>query len=181
MSGYPLIPDLQSLTGLFYPSRDALGRFSEASVEDVPEPYRQLLAHNDHMTVAVEEYYGSPVDVRVLRRQASGTHYAREILLARQSDGGVVQYGIMRVNFAYLPPAVQEKIRGEKTPLGRILIEHDVLRRVQLFSLRRVELGMELSRHFQHPAGAVTYGRTALIECNQVPAIELLEIVAPVD
>jgi hypothetical protein len=30
------------------------------------------------------------------------------------------------------------------------------------------------------PKGTLTYGRTALIHCNQEPAIELLEIVAPV-
>jgi chorismate-pyruvate lyase len=176
---YPLIPDLQTLTGLFHASRDALGRFSEVSVEEVPEPYRRLLAHNDHMTVAVEEHHRGPVDVRVLKRQVSETHYAREILLVRQSDGVVVQYGIMRVNFAYLPREAENQIRSERTPLGRILIECNVLRRVQLFSLRRVELGAELSRHFHRSTGTTTYGRTALIECNQVPAIELLEIVAP--
>ena len=32
----------------------------------MPEPYRGLLAHNEHMTVTVEAYYGAPVDVRVL-------------------------------------------------------------------------------------------------------------------
>jgi chorismate-pyruvate lyase len=180
-SSYPLIPDLQTLTGLFYPSRESLGEFSEVAVEGVPEPYRRLLAHNDHMTVAVEEFHHGPVDVRVLQRRVTTTHYAREILLSRQEDDQVVQYGIMRVCFAYLPPEVQGKIRGEQTPLGRILIEHNVLRRVQLFSLRRVELGPELSRLFDRPQGATTYGRTALIDCNQVPAIELLEIVSPLE
>lgn len=179
MSSYPLIPDLPSLTGLFYPSRDALGVFSEVGVEEVPQPYRRLLAHNDHMTVAVEEFYQTPVNVRVLQRQMTPTHYAREILLARQTDGEVVQYGLMRVDFAYLPPQVQDEIRCERTPLGRILIEHNVLRRVQLFSLRRVELRNVLRAHFSHPNGATTYGRTALIECNQAPAVELLEIIAP--
>jgi len=180
-SSYPLIPDLQTLTELFHADRESLGRFSEVSVEQMPEVYRRLLAHNDHMTVAVEAFHGGPVDVRVLKRRVSDTHYAREILLSRQSDGEVVQYGIMRVNFAYLPPEVQGKIRGEQTPLGRILIEHNILRRVQLFSLRRVELGEVLAAHFQRPPGTITYGRTALIECNQVPAIELLEIVVPID
>jgi chorismate-pyruvate lyase len=179
MSRYPVIPDLQTLTGLFYGSRDALGQFSEVSVEAMPQPYRRLLAHNDHMTVTVEDYHGSPVDVRVLQRHATQSHYAREILLARQTDAAVVQYGIMRVNLAYLPAEVQDRIRGEQTPLGRILIEHDVLRRVQLFSLRRVELGPGLGGHFQCSPGTTTYGRTALIECNGVPAIELLEIVSP--
>lgn len=176
---YPVIPDLQTLTGLFYPSPDVLGRFSEVSVEGLPQPYRRLLAHNDHMTVTVEDYHGGPVDVRVLKRHTTESHYARQILLVRQSDAVVVQYGIMRVNLAYLPAEVQDKIRGERTPLGRILIEHDVHRRVQLFSLRRVGAAEELSRHFQHPPGTITYGRTALIECNGVPAIELLEIVSP--
>lgn len=180
-SAYPVIPDLQTLTGLFYSSRDVLGHFSEASVEAVPQPYRRLLAHNDHMTVTVEDYHRCPVDVRVLRRHATESHYAREILLARQSDAVVVQYGIMRVDFAYLPAEVQDRIRGEQTPLGRILIEHDVHRRVQLFSLRRVELGPELSHHFHRSSGTITYGRTALIECNGEPAIELLEIVSPTD
>ena len=180
-SAYPLIPDLPTLTGLFHPSLDSLGRFSEVSVEGLPEPYRRLLAHNDHMTVAVEEFHGGPVDVRVLRRQATDRHYAREILLTRHSDGGVVQYGIMRVNFDYVPPEVQDKLRAEETPLGRILIEHNVHRRVQLFSLRRVEIGPELARHFHRPTGTTTYGRTALIECNHTPAIELLEIVTPID
>lgn len=180
-SDYPIIPDLQTLTGLFYPSREALGRFSEVSVETIPQPYRRLLAHNDHMTVTVEDYHGCPVDVRVLKRHTTESHYAREILLVRQSDAVVVQYGIMRVNLAYLPAEVQDRIRGEQTPLGRVLIEHDVHRRVQLFSLRRVELAAELSRHFRHAPPTITYGRTAMIECNDVPAIELLEIVSPVD
>ena len=181
MSSYPLIPDLQTLTGLFYPSRESLGQFSEVSVADVPQPYRRLLAHNDHMTVAVEDFHAGPVDVRVLQRQTTATHYAREILLGRRADAEVVQYGIMRVNFAYLPQEVQEEIRSEQTPLGRILIEHNVLRRVQLFSLRRVELGAVLQQHFHRPGGGTTYGRTALIECNETPAIELLEIVAPIE
>jgi chorismate-pyruvate lyase len=181
LSSYPLIPDLQTLTALFYPSRESLGQFSEVSLEEVPQPYRGLLAHNDHMTVAVEDFHRGPVTVRVLQRQVTTTHYAREILLARQADGEVVQYGIMRVNFAYLPREVQEKIHSEQTPLGRVLIEHNVLRRVQLFSLRRVELGDVLRRCFNRPKGGTTYGRTALIECNQTPAIELLEIVAPIE
>lgn len=176
---YPLIPDLRTLTSLFHARRESLGEFGEVGIEQVPEPYRRLLAHNDHMTEAVEALHGCRVDVRVLQRQASETHYAREILLARQSDGAVVQYGIMRVSFAYLPDEVRDKIRAEQTPLGRILIEHNVLRRVQLFSLRRVELGEVLAGHFGRPSGSVSYGRTALIECNQVPAIELLEIVTP--
>lgn len=175
----PVIPDLRTLTRLFYSSPDALGEITEVAVGDLPHDYRKLLAHNDHMTVTVEAFHGSPVDVRVLDRRITSTHYARKILLTRKADGGVVQFGIMRVNFDYLPPEVRQAIEGEQTPLGRILIEHDIHRRVQLFSLRRIAMAEELLGLFGHPSSGVTYGRTAVIDCNDAPAVELLEIVAP--
>lgn len=176
----PVVPDLPSLTRLFYPSIDALAEFTEEAIDEMPLAYRRLLAHNEHMTVTVEQFHGCPVDVRVLDRRSTPTHYARKILLTRRSDGVVVQFGIMRVDFAYLPDTVRREIESESTPLGRILIEHDIHRRVQLFSLRRVRLGDELRSLFGTDL-VETHGRTALIECNSAPAIELLEIVAPLD
>jgi len=177
---HPMTPDLDTLAGLFYGSREELGDFIEVTPEAMPPTPRRLLAHNEHMTVTVEAFHRSPVDVRVLDKLVTPTHYARKILLERQSDGRVVQYGIMRVNFDYLSPEVADEIRSEATPLGRILIEHNVLRRVQLFSLWRVEMGAELQQLFGSGPG-VAYGRTAMIDCNDEPAIELVEIVTPLD
>ncbi|HUY93516.1 MAG TPA: hypothetical protein VMV10_32615 [Pirellulales bacterium] len=177
---HPLTPDLDTLAGLFYSSREELGDFTEVTPEAMPPTPRRLLAHNEHMTVTVEEFHRSPVNVRVLEKLVTPTHYARKILLERQSDGRVVQYGIMRVNFDYLPPEVADEIRSEALPLGRILIEHNVLRRVQLFSLWRVAMGAELQQCFGSPPG-IAYGRTAMIDCNEEPAVELVEIVTPLD
>jgi chorismate-pyruvate lyase len=178
-SPQPLTPDLATLVRLFYRTPSELATFDEVEPEEMPARYATLLAHDEHMTVTVERFHDSPVDVRVLTRLITPSHYARKILLARQSDGRVVQYGIMRVNFAYLEPVVRARIEAEDTPLGRVLIEHNVLRRVRLASLWRVTAGPELARLFDMPAGAVTYGRTASIECNEEPAVELLEIVTP--
>jgi hypothetical protein len=174
-----IIPDLDMLVGLFYEAPRRLARFVEVAADEMPDGYRKLLAHDEHMTVAVEAHYRAPVDVRVLDRFATDTHYARKILLTRQGDGRVVQFGIMRVNFAYLEPAVQDEIRSESTPLGRILIRNAVLRRVRLSALWRVAPSDDLQRWFAVDEDAITYGRTALIECNGEPAVQLLEIVAP--
>lgn len=174
-----LTPDLHSLVALFYGAADNLGRFEEVYLSKMPEPYRQLLAHTDHMTVTVEEYHRSLVDVSVLDRQITPTHYARKILLARQSDGQVVQYGIMRVNLSVLAPKVRRQIEAEETPLGRVLIEHDVLRRIHLMSLWKIAPGAELCRLFQLSEPRETYGRAAVIDFNEEPAVELLEIVPP--
>jgi chorismate-pyruvate lyase len=176
--GHP--PDLESLVRLFHDSLDALGSFEEVDAGDVPAPYDRLLAHHGHMTETVESFHGSPVDVRVLATNRVGSRYAREILLVRRRDGAIVQYGIMRVNFDFLSEEVQREILLENCPLGRILIEHNVHRRVQLCRLFRVQCGPRLARGFELAGPAATYGRTARIECDGQGAIELVEIVAPV-
>ena len=170
---------LEPLVRLFYEDDTVLGAFTEVTPEQMPEGYRQLLAHEHHMTVTVEEFHGSPVDVRVLDKVVTPEHYAREILLASQNDGSIVQYGIMRVHLADLPDNVGQEIVGEQTPLGRILIQHDVLRTIHLHRLWHVEPGPELRKHLVRSEPGITYGRTATIVCNGEPAIELLEIVAP--
>lgn len=172
-------PDLDTLVSLFYPSRDRLGRFVEVSAEEMPEPYRGLLAHEHHMTVTVEAHYGCPVDVLVLDKVSTPTHYAREILLTRQSDSQVVQYGIMRVGWAYFEDEIRQAIESADVPLGRILIEHDVFRRIHVEALWKIEPGPELCRYLGLNGDETTYGRTALIYCDEKPAVELLEIVMP--
>ena len=58
-----------------------------------------------------------------------------------------------------------------------MLIQHNVLREVQLVALWKVEPGAELRQLFNKQEGDIVYGRTALIYCNGEPAVELLEIV----
>lgn len=175
----PVLPDLQTLVDLFYDDPDQLGHLTHVGTTDMPGPYQTLLAHQNHMTVTVEHFHHSRVDVRVLATRLSDDHYARKILLSRQTDGQVVQFGIVRLDFRYLSPAVRAAIESQQTPLGRILIEHNVLREVHLAHLWRVELGPDLAGLFDVPPGTITYGRTAIIDCNGEPAVELLEIVTP--
>jgi chorismate-pyruvate lyase len=176
-------PDLEALIGLFYSQPERLGEFEKVSASDMPAAYHDLLIHEHHMTVTVEIFHRSPVDVRVLRKHITATHYARMILLARQSDGQVVQFGIMRVHLASLSNEVRGEIESERAPLGRILIEHDVLRRIRLGRLWRVAPGPDLAAWLApgYSPPPITYGRTAMIDCDGQPAIELLEIVSPLD
>jgi len=177
---HALTPDLDTLVGLFYERTEQLGRFDEVDSHDLSRDFRMLLAHDSHMTVTVERFHNGPVNVQVLQTQWAGNHYARKILLSRQSDGGVVQFGIMRLDLSCVSPAVRREVESQQTPLGRILIQHNVLREVHLTKLWRVTPGAELREIFSMPEGRVTYGRTAIIHCNGEPAIELLEIVSPV-
>ncbi|MFO0809158.1 MAG: hypothetical protein U0746_11075 [Gemmataceae bacterium] len=171
----PELPDLYSLFATGVPPPHEL-----LAPADVPEPYRRLLVHDHHMTVTVEEYYGSKVDVRVLERRRDGDLYCRKILLALQSDGRVVQSGVVRIRLSYCSEPVRAAILEEKTPLGRILIEHDVLRRIEPTAFFRVTPGPLLTSLFGLSEPRDTYGRLGIIHCDGRPAIELLEVLAPI-
>ena len=169
--------DLEVLVRLFYADPRQLGQFEEVSADDLPAVYRTLLAHDGHMTVTVEGHHADRVDVEVLDRVVTATHYARKILLRRRRDGRAVQFGIMRVAFAQLAPEVRAEIESQRTPLGRVLIERNVLRSVQWAALWRVTPWTDLSRLLGIAPREVIYGRTAIIYCDEEPAVELLEIV----
>ncbi len=173
--------DLSTLWSLFNPAETlgGLADFRSVRSDEIGEPYRSLLDHHSHMTVAVESHFGSEVDVRVIQSIKNDRWYAREILLSSQSDGSIVQYGIVRLYYHLLAPEVWREIESGHTPLGRVLINHDVMRQVERVGLWRVDCGKTLANHFEVPAHTVTYGRTARIFCDSEPAIELLEIVRP--
>lgn len=179
MSEVSPAPQLDDLIELFYDNALQLGQFEACTADQCPPIYRELLAHNAHMTVTVEKRHGQQVDVQVLQDLVSGNDYQREILLKKQSDGVVVQYGIVRLKLNLISAKVREQILSRAIPLGRVLIENNVLRQVQLGALWKVSCGPILAESFNVPLETETFGRTALIFLDSEPAIELLEIVAP--
>jgi hypothetical protein len=188
------IPDLPSLSRLFYPTIDVgpspeLGRFTRVSAEQMPAGYRELLDHAGHMTVSMEQFHGATVDVEVLDRatDADGRHYSRKIRLRtrpmldpkKPQRGRVVQFGIVRLNLDLLPTEAKQEVLGERTPLGRVLITHGVMMTVRLIGLWKIEPGPDLCRMLELETPTTIYGRTAMIDFEDDPAIELLEISAP--
>lgn len=170
-------PDLDTLLHLFYQDTAEFGVIEAISADDMPTVARKLLDHEHHMTVTVEDHHHCEVDVQVLETLFAGQAYSRKILLTKQTDSTVVQFGIVRLNFEFLATHIQQEIRAENTPLGRILINHNVLRRVELSQLWEIQVGQDLAELFLVPPNTIVYGRTAWIYCNGEPAIELLEVV----
>jgi chorismate-pyruvate lyase len=162
---------------LFYSNLGELGRFEPVAVESLPPEYRTLLAHHDHMTVALESFHGSLVAVHALAEWRDEASYARTSLLSRQGDGATVQFGMMRIWLADLPAAAQAEIASKQAPLGRVLIEHNVLREVELITLWKIQPGPVLIKHLGVNAKEPIYGRTAQILVGERPTVQLLEIV----
>ena len=166
------------LTSLFYDDVDQLGRFEPLTADQLPDHYRSLLAHHEHMTVTLEAFHNSLVDVRTLAEWRDDASYARNSLLTRQTDGAILQFGIMRIWLADLPPAARDEITVQKLPLGRVLIAHNVLREVELISLWRLQPGPVVRKHMNLVDDQPIFGRSAQILLNERPTVQMLEIVA---
>lgn len=168
------IGSVTRLASRFELSLTDLGGFESLTPEQLPADYRTLLAHTGHMTITLEAFHNTLVDVSVQAEQSDEASYAREILLTRQSDGAVVQYGLVRIWLAGLPQDVVAEITARETPLGRVLIRHGLLRDVELLSLWRVTPGERIRSHL---GSENVFGRSAQILVDERPTIQLLEIV----
>jgi hypothetical protein len=172
-------PTFDHLYDLFPNSPDRSPGTIIAATE-LPQPYRRLLDHTEHMTVTVEEFHGGRVDVNVLESRQAENEYARKILLALRGSEKIVQFGLVRVDLGLCSQPVRTAILEGKTPLGRILIQNNMLRRIEPIAFLRVSLSPVMAGWFGVPSGTVTYGRIGVIFTNHQPAVEVLEIVAPV-
>jgi chorismate-pyruvate lyase len=149
------------------------------SASNVPEPFRTLLVHPNHMTVTVEKFFRDRVEVLVRDVNRSNREYARDIRLALSASGRIVQLGVVMIDLSVLSPPVRDAILAERTPLGRVLIEHGVLTVIEPVQFLKVLPGPELCREFECPFPAVTYGRIGVITADGHPAVEVLEIMTP--
>ena len=75
----PALPNLNELIDLFYETPASLGVLHRVDPQQMPADYRRLLDHHSHMTVTVEQYHGSVVDLEVLQTHVDQQrYYSRE-------------------------------------------------------------------------------------------------------
>ena len=157
---------------------EALGSADLVGAEHVPEPFRDLLVHDEHMTLRLARHYGRPVELEVLRETRSDDVYRREIVLRPSGSDEVVEYGVVRIDLGFTDESVKSEITERTAPLGDILVRHDVLRRVQPHWYFRFAADSPVARAFGDGVAKDVFGRVGTIYCNEAPAIELLEVVS---
>ncbi|MEF9995512.1 MAG: hypothetical protein RR784_02880 [Burkholderiaceae bacterium] len=145
----------------------------------IPSPYRQLLVHNGHMTEVLEAHHGASVDVHPFSIHRKGEIYGRKLDLSCRSTGEIVMTGLMIFNLQSVAPMVREEILAARIPLGRILINHRVLREVTSEAYFHISADDPLAARFGLAEPRDVYGRLATIFCDGAPAVDLLEIVRP--
>jgi len=143
--------------------------------EAAPEPYHRMLVHEHHMTVTMESYHDCKVEVEVIDSRFVDDLYCRKIVLRSDVTKKVVQFGIVRFNFEFVTDAVRAEIESQKIPLGRVLIQHNVLRHIDLGAIIELQTGPGLAHYLEMEQGETTYGRMATIFCDGLPAVDLFE------
>lgn len=145
--------------------------------QHIPFPEDDLLVHHDHMTIVLQRHHGRAVRVHVLDERLDGDLYTRKISLTPVDGDKIVEWGIVRLNFRYMPEAVKQEILAKQMPLGAILVKHDVHRRIKpRYFLRLPESSSVIALFGANNAGPL-YGRIGTIYCDDEPCIEVLEIV----
>ena len=145
--------------------------------EDMPFPEDDLLVHHEHMTAVLQKHHGAAVQVHVLQEKLEGDLYSRKISLTPAGSNTVVEWGVVRLNFRYMPEKVKQEILRKETPLGAILINHNVHRRVKPRYFLRMPKGSAVVGLFGVVNPEPLYARLGMIYCDEEPCIEMLEIV----
>jgi hypothetical protein len=149
------------------------------SPDDVPAPYHDLLVHHGHMTETLEQFHGSPVNVHPYSVHRHGDMYGRKLDLTLASTQQMVMTGLMIINLTFVREDIARQIVEGKTPLGRLLVDNDVLREVSSGAYLRFHPEDPLVKRFSLSDRRPAYGRLATIFFGDKPAVDLLEIVAP--
>jgi hypothetical protein len=144
---------------------------------DIPHPIDELLVHHEHMTEALHRRYSRPVELSVMDERLDGDFYTRKVSLTPAGSDAVVEWGIARLELRYMSDAVRAEILAKRSPLGEILIRHEVHRRVKPRWFMRFPARGPMLTFFGDAGERPLYGRIGTIYCDEKPAIQLLEIV----
>ena len=161
----------------FLPGIDVLNGVQPVDQGELPAAFRRLLVHNDHMTTTLRAYHGAPVALEVREAHLEDEAYRRRIVLRLAETGRIVEVGFVRIRLGYASSPVRDRILERKTPLGDILIQADVLRRIEPRWFFEIDRRSPLLSDFDDETLDSACGRLGTIFCENQPAIELLEIV----
>jgi len=158
----------------------ALPKIERVAGEEVPEPYRSLLVHQNDMTPTLENFHGASIHLEILSREQRGDYYLREVVLRLNGSGKAVEFGANKISLLLYPPKARQMILEEKIPLGGILKECEIEHTTRAKAYFRVVSDELISRVLRAPLGMTLYGRKATIsDPQQRPLSEIVEILPP--
>ncbi len=148
--------------------------------EEMPEPYRSLLVHDNDMTPTLEKFHGVDIHLKILKREQRGDFYFREVVLQLDGSDTAVEFGANKVSLVLFPPKARQLILEERVPLGTVLRECEIAHTTHAKAFFRVAPDELISSVLNLSAPTPLYGRRATIfDTQKRPLSEIVEILPP--
>ncbi|MEK7686704.1 MAG: hypothetical protein AAB466_14910 [Verrucomicrobiota bacterium] len=180
VSSPQVLPFIHPLDDFYAQARLPLPLIERVPGQDVPQPYRRLLVHEEDMTPTLEAFYGQSVHLHVLRRQQRGDYYFREVVLVLEDDATPVEFGAIKINLSLLSPSVRRGILEEHLPLGHILADCSVTHHCHPKAYLRVQTDSFIQGALRLSSTRWLYGRrNTLVNAQESSLAEVVEILPP--
>jgi hypothetical protein len=175
-------PPWAALLGLFYARAGIpFPQLTRLKGDELPQPYRRLLAHSRDMTPTLEQFYQRTLGITVIGRFLEERAYLREVTLNLDGENRPVEYGAIRIFLDHFPPRAQDIIREERCPLGKILELEGIPHVGWPQAFFRVAPDAHMASMLQLETPCVLYGRrNVLLDGERRLLAEVLEVLAPV-
>ena len=146
----------------------------------VPEPYKDLLVHQQDMTPTLEQYYGCPMGLRVIKWLEVGDCMLRMVALTRQTDGKPTEFGAIKIEVNGFPPEGQKMILEGKKPFGTILRELDMPHSGNPLGFFSVESDAHINAALGLTGKHTLYGRLNTLQDHRGHLLaEIVEVLPP--
>ena len=175
-------PFAYPLADFYAQARRPLPLVNAVLPEEVPQPYRDLLVHQNDMTPTLERFHGRPIHLRVLHHQQRDDFYFREVVLVLDGTGAPVEFGAIKINLGLCKASARKLILEQHLPLGHILSDCHVAHSCRPKAFLRIESDDHIGAALNLAKPALLYGRrNTLTDPQGRPLAEVVEILPPAE
>ncbi len=164
----------------FGPCGDVAESCDVIEADAIPQPYRSLLAHDSDMTSTLERFHGGAVVLRPLETRRDRDAFLRRVLLVREADGRIVEFGAIRIVLERFDEAAQRQILESRQPLGAIIRDAGMACRCRPSGFFSIRPGAELRGLLGLDGAERLYGRrNVLMDDGERTLAEVVEVLPP--
>jgi len=174
------IPVAYPLDEFYARSGTPLPPLKQIDAEEVPEPYKTLLVHQNDMTSTLETFHKGVLHLRVLGRERRQDEYYREVVLHLESSEKAVEFGAIKINLDRFNAAARREILAERWPLGHILKDRTMVYSSQPKAFLQIASDRLINSVLNLSGVHLLYGRRNTLVDNRGRVLaEIVEILPP--
>lgn len=150
--------------------------------EAVPQPYRDLLVHDQDMTSTLQRFHQSEISLEVIQCIEENEGYFREVILRDAKTSAPVEYGTIQIHLDAFSENAREIIIAGRTPLGSVLSEFNLAYKSQPHGFFVVNSQVIAEDLFSCEADKFFYGRhNRLANLENKALADIIEIIPPIE